>query len=104
MNQEIVFFFHFPYVYYIIMKTKKREKPQFLPPIHFSRRNFMTFAIGLLVLIAGYILMSFGPWDNPLSRSVAPVVLIIGYLIIFPIAILMKEDNRSSDSDRPIDK
>lgn len=86
------------------MKAKNKEKPQLLPPIQFTRRNMVTFAIGLVVLITGYILMSFGPWDNPLSRSVAPLVLILGYLIVFPVAILMKGNHRSSDSDRRLGK
>ena len=46
--------------------------------------------IGLVVMVIGYMLLSVGPWDNPISRTIAPLVLLVAYLIIFPLAILWK--------------
>lgn len=51
--------------------------------------------IGSIVLLGiGYILLGQGPVENPLSFSVAPVVLIITYLVIIPLSILLKEKEK----------
>lgn len=46
--------------------------------------------IGVAVIVVGFVLLSMGmnEWDNPLSVSVAPVVLVIGYCVIVPLAIM----------------
>jgi len=47
--------------------------------------------IGTLTLIVvGYILLAQGPVDNPLSISVAPVILVISYCVFIPVAIMAK--------------
>ncbi len=72
------------------MKKRDTTKQHLLPPIEFGRRNLVIFLIGVVVLVVGYILLSVGPWDNPLSRSVAPLILLFGYLVIFPVAIFTR--------------
>ena len=54
-----------------------------------NQKNLIAFIIGTLVIGIGFILLSVSPWDNPISLSVAPIVLILGYLVIFPIAIFI---------------
>ncbi|MFN9776389.1 MAG: DUF3098 domain-containing protein [Candidatus Kapaibacterium sp.] len=63
----------------------------------YARKNFMIFGLGIVVILIGYMLMSTGisdeashqtAWNNPLAVSVAPVVLVIGYCVIIPYAIL----------------
>jgi len=58
------------------------------------------YAIGAVLLILGYLLMSIGPWDNPLSRTVAPLMLLVVYLLVFPAAILWEARRRKLKSDR----
>ena len=70
-------------------KTKKRaqKRPQVLEwPL--NRENYLLFGLGILVLILGYFLLSIGPWDSFWSRTLAPIVLVVGYLVVIPIAIL----------------
>jgi hypothetical protein len=57
----------------------------------FTRKHITLFCIGCLTLILGYILLAQGPVDNPLSLSVAPLLLIGGYCIIIPVAIILKD-------------
>ena len=71
----------------MIMKQKSIPEKRLLPKIVLDRRNLILFFTGLAVITVGFLLLSIGPWDNPLSRSVAPIVLLIGYLVIFPIAM-----------------
>ena len=55
-----------------------------------SKNNYTLLAAGIGVIVLGFILLSLGmnQWDNPLSVSVAPVVLVIGYCVIIPLAIM----------------
>ncbi|MBM3329349.1 MAG: hypothetical protein FJY67_07750 [Calditrichaeota bacterium] len=79
----------------------KHHKPRhFLPPLHISRTQVALYAIGAVLLILGYLLMSIGPWDNPLSRTVAPLMLLVVYLLVFPAAILWEARRRKLKSDR----
>jgi len=54
----------------------------------FSRGNFQIFGIGLLVIVIGYIFLLQGPWDSFWSRTLAPIVLLIGYCVLIPLSIL----------------
>lgn len=72
----------------------------------FTRQNFIYFAIGLAVIVTGFLLMSTGiasdpeqshlTYDNPLAIVVAPIVLVIGYCVIIPLAILKYFKGRTS--------
>jgi len=85
------------------MKGKVSRNNRLLPRIDLGRENLILFLAGLIVLVIGFILMSIGPWDNPLSRSVAPLVLLFGYLVVFPLAIFYRgKSNRSSESGKSV--
>jgi hypothetical protein len=56
----------------------------------FTALNYKLFAISIALLILGYILLGQGPVTNPLSLSVAPVILVAVYLVLLPIAIIAK--------------
>jgi hypothetical protein len=83
------------------MKEKSSTKRRLLPAIDLGRRNIKFFLIGLAVLIAGYILLSIAPWNNPLSRTLAPLVLLAGYLVIFPIALMVKSGSKPETPGEP---
>ncbi|TMQ59228.1 MAG: hypothetical protein E6K75_04410 [Candidatus Eisenbacteria bacterium] len=50
----------------------------------FGKKNYMLFGVAALVIIAGYVALSKG------SITVAPILLLLGYLVLIPIAILAK--------------
>ena len=52
--------------------------------IPFGRKNYMIFGIAALTILAGYIALSKG------SITVAPILLLLGYLVLIPIGILAK--------------
>lgn len=55
-----------------------------------TKDNYRMLGVGVAVIFAGFVLLSMGmeQWDNPLSVSVAPVILVIGYCVIIPLAIM----------------
>ena len=50
----------------------------------FTKLNYYIFAAGLLAIILGYITLSQG------SITLSPVLLVVGYCVIIPIAILYR--------------
>jgi len=67
---------------------KKKEKPtrkeNFLARVSFSKKNMLFFGIGLILIIIGFILLAAG------DIVLAPILLVVGYLIFFPLGILLK--------------
>ena len=78
-------------------REAKKKVSQQLP---FDRQNLYLLAIGLGVLIIGYIMMAQGPVNSFWSLSAAPVVLMIAYLIIIPYAIMYNRKKKSNDTQQ----
>lgn len=52
--------------------------------IPFGRKNYLVFGLAALVILAGYVFLSKG------SITIAPILLLLGYLVLIPIGILAK--------------
>jgi hypothetical protein len=52
--------------------------------IPFGKKNYVIFGLAALVILGGYILLSKG------SITLAPIMLLLGYLVLIPIGILAK--------------
>ena len=59
----------------------------------FGRKNYILFGIALAVIILGYISLSQG------SITLAPILLIIGYCVLIPIAIMLKVPTASTTEE-----
>ena len=53
-----------------------------------NRKNIILIAIGVLLLVIGFLCLATGPADNPVSLTVAPLILVVAYMVVFPIGIL----------------
>jgi len=60
----------------------------------FGKINYQLFGIGLLVIIFGYIIMAMGDTESFQAVKLSPVILIIGYCVFIPAAILVKPKNK----------
>lgn len=58
----------------------------------FGKRNYLLAGAGALTLGLGYLCLAQGPAENPVSLNVAPMLLVLGYLVVFPLAILWNGD------------
>ena len=66
-------------------KSEKRTSDkQELESTPFTMLNYIFFAAGLLVITAGWFLLRGG------HISIAPIMLILGYCGIIPLAIILK--------------
>lgn len=53
-----------------------------------NRKNIILIAVGVLLLVIGFLCLATGPADNPISLSVAPIILVIAYMVVIPLGIL----------------
>jgi len=74
------------------MKTQKdRKRARKAPPWKlFEKTNYRIFLAGVITIILGYISMLQGPHDSFWSLHLAPALLVLGYCILVPIAILWR--------------
>ena len=57
----------------------------------FNKDNYIIFITGIIILLIGYLLMATGSVNSFQSLSLSPVLLIIGYLILIPAALLYRK-------------
>ena len=50
----------------------------------FGRKNYILFGVAAVIIVAGYIALAQG------SITLAPILLLLGYLVVIPWAILAK--------------
>jgi hypothetical protein len=67
-------------------KPGKSSKPVKILP--YTRINLILLVLGLAFLVAGYLSLGTKPWNSYLSLSVAPILLVLGYCVLIPAAIL----------------
>ncbi|MGC9363360.1 MAG: DUF3098 domain-containing protein [Fidelibacterota bacterium] len=81
-------------------KVKKaiRKQDPFISESTLTGRNFIIFGIGILTIIIGYFIMASGDTYSFRALTLAPIILLIGYLIIVPAAILLRKKNPTEKS------
>ncbi len=65
-------------------RKPRSERASRRKTLYFTRKNYLILIVGILVIAAGYYLLSKG------SITFAPLLLILGYCVIIPIAIIIK--------------
>ena len=71
------------------MKAKNKNTVKFLWP--YKRKNYLLFGFGVFVIIVGYLIMYSGEVDSFQSLVISPLLLLAGYLVIIPMALLSKK-------------
>ena len=77
------------------MKSKDTNNNTLFHSWSFGKINYMFFGIGLAVILFGYILMATGETESIQSIKISPIILIIGYCILIPMAILIKQKKKN---------
>ena len=73
---------------FLIMK-KNKKTVKFLWP--YKRKNYLLFGVGVFVIIVGYLIMYLGEVNSFQSLVISPLLLLVGYLVIIPIALLIRQ-------------
>ncbi len=74
-------------------KTRKPGTVKSLALLPFTAKNYIIFAISVAVILIGYIALAQGPAESYWSLTVGPVLLVIGYCILIPLAILYRDED-----------
>ncbi len=64
---------------------------------YWEKSHYIIFVLGIIILILGYFLLAQNPWDNIISLSLAPITLLLAYIIIFPLAILKRKSKNKTN-------
>jgi hypothetical protein len=106
--------FHFSFlVFHFGVLTPPQEKPRVKPRVAaaaakaapkiarfqnpFTRKNYLAFAVGLGLLLVGYICLAQPPANGFLSLTLAPILLVAGYGVVFPYAIMARDKPKQAD-------
>ena len=76
------------------MKSWEKNNKTLFHSWSFGKINYQIFGIGLATIILGYILMATGETESIQLIKIAPLVLIFGYCVLIPAAILVKPKNK----------
>ncbi len=68
---------------------KKQNKPRKEDRVWpYTRVNAYLALAAMATLIAGYVALGVKPWNSWVSLNVAPILLVIGYCVLVPAAII----------------
>ncbi len=81
-------------------KKTQRSQPRPTRPVEeiswpFGMKNYLLFAISMVVIVVGYITLGNG------SMTLAPILLVLGYCVLIPAAILIKDKPEKSPAGTP---
>ena len=76
------------------MKSWEKNNKNLFHSWSFGKINYLIFVIGLLTIILGYLMMATGETESIQSVKIAPIILVIGYCVLIPAAILVKPKNK----------
>ncbi len=83
----------------VVKKTQETVSEEAVWP--FGKKNYVLFGIALVVIVLGYIFLGWGDDPNaPITLTVAPIVLIIGYGLI-PFAIMVRGRKDATSPEPP---
>jgi hypothetical protein len=71
----------------IEQKKSKSSKAIIFP---LEKQNYIILAIGLVVIVVGYIALASNGVEGIMPLVVAPILLVLGYCVIIPFGILYK--------------
>ena len=80
-------------------RARQRRTSERRPKLPYTERNMWLFGLGLATIALGYVFLSLPPVDGFMSLTLAPLLLILGYCVFIPLALLSgkKEDEPSTD-------
>ncbi len=81
------------------MAKAKKKLPEEKYHFPLGKTNYTILIIGIITLIIGYIFMAIPDHpDDFLTRTLSPIILVIGYLIIIPVGLLYRDKKLKKDN------
>ena len=70
----------------------------------YGKRNYFFLGIALATLVVGYVFLGVKPKDGFLTMYAAPILLVIGYCVLIPIALFLKPEVSTAESQKQSQK
>ncbi|MFQ5770350.1 MAG: hypothetical protein ACE5HX_07435 [bacterium] len=83
----------------IIKRSKYGRKVAAKSGLPYSKWNYQIFGLGVLIILVGYWALAQGPVNGFLTLSLAPILLIIGYCVLIPLAIIYTGKFKSKNKE-----
>ncbi|MFZ4592021.1 MAG: hypothetical protein ACOYN6_13550 [Ignavibacteria bacterium] len=81
-----------------VVKSKKAKAAEILH-LSLTNKNYMIIGLGILLIIIGYVFMAENSVDGFLPTVVAPILLVLGYIVVVPFGILFKDKTAETQVD-----
>ncbi len=65
--------------------------------VPFTKLNYQLFGIGSFLILVGYWTLAQAPVDGLLTLTFAPILLVVGYCVLIPLAIISGNKNTEGD-------
>lgn len=65
-----------------------------------QRINYMILGLGVVVVFIGFLVMAAGDAVSPLSVTISPIILFIGFCVIIPIGIIYKQPKKQIEGGK----
>jgi len=62
-----------------------------------DKRNYQIFGLALIFIVAGYFFLAQPPVNGFTTLTLAPMVLLLGYCVLVPLAILGKPKGKKAE-------
>jgi hypothetical protein len=79
-----------------VVKSKKAKAAEILH-LSLTNKNYMIIGLGILLIIIGYVFMAENSVDGFLPTVVAPILLVLGYIVVVPFGILYKDKSTTEE-------
>jgi membrane protein YdbS with pleckstrin-like domain len=66
--------------------------------IYWNKANYIFLLAGVATIFLGFYFLSIGPWDSASSLVISPILLFIGYVLIFPASIFFRKKTEQSNT------
>lgn len=82
-----------------IKRKQAVQKKRLISPfnIYWNKQNYFFLLLGFILLIIGYYVMSLGSWDSTESLILSPIILVIAYVLIFPLSIFSRKKEPTAE-------
>jgi hypothetical protein len=64
----------------------------------FGKKNYLGVGLAVLLLVVGFFLLGLKPASNKVALNVAPVVLLLAYLVVLPWSLWKSTDKEGRNS------
>ncbi len=78
-----------------VEKSKVSRKIKKDIPFPLGRTNYLIMAIGLVVIVIGYIMLADATVNGFAQMTFAPILLVLGYCVIIPIGIMYRKKDKA---------